>query len=153
MKLSDEEKRTIEYQFDSFCKKVLREESRSIKRKIQREKILSSNAITNLNKEDLFVYEKYPSDFHQFNVDQYLIEIADDQLARALKTLSGKKRNIVLLAYFLDMTDQEIAANLDTSRALVQKQRKKSLNTIKQKMEKKNGKNLNCQVKCNTLEK
>ena len=140
MKLSDEEKRTIEHQFDSFCKKVLREESRSIKRKIQREKILSSNAITNLNKEDLFVYEKYPSDFHQFNVDQYLIEIADDQLARALKTLSGKKRNIVLLAYFLDMTDQEIAANLDTSRALVQKQRQKSLNTIKQKMEKKNGK-------------
>lgn len=140
MKLSDEEKITIEHQFDSFCKKVLREESRSIKRKIQREKILSSNAITNLNKEDLFVYEKYPSDFHQFNVDQYLIEIADDQLARALKTLSGKKRNIVLLAYFLDMTDQEIAANLDTSRASVQKQRQKSLNTIKQKMEKKNGK-------------
>ena len=140
MKLSDEEKRTIEYQFDSFCKKVLREESRSIKRKIQREENLYSNAIANLNREDLFVYEKYPSDFHQFNVEQYLIEIADDQLARALKTLSGKKRNIVLLAYFLDMTDQEIAANLDTSRASVQKQRQKSLNTIKQKMEKKNGK-------------
>ena len=140
MKLSDEEKRTIEYQFDSFCKKVLREESRSIKRKIQREENLYSNTIANLNREDLFVYEKYPSDFHQFNVERHLIEIENDQLARALKTLSGKKQNIILLAYFLDMTDQEIAANLDTSRALVQKQRQKSLNTIKQKMEKKNGK-------------
>ena len=140
MKLSDEEKITIEHQFDSFCKKVLREESRSIKRKIQREEKLSSNVIANFNKKDLCMYEKYPSDFYQFNVDQYPIEIENDQLAHALKTLSGKKRNIVLFAYFLDMTDQEIASNLDTSRALVQKQRQKSLNTIKQKMEKKNGK-------------
>ena len=58
MKLSDEEKRTIEYQFDSFCKKVLREESRSIKRKIQREENLYSNAIANLNREDLFESKK-----------------------------------------------------------------------------------------------
>ena len=112
MKLSDEEKRTIEHQFDSFCKKVLREESRSIKRKIQREKNLSSDTIVNLDKEDLFVYEKYPSDFHQFNVERHLIEIENDQLARALKTLSEKKQNIILLAYFLDMTDREIANNL-----------------------------------------
>ena len=140
MELSYEEKEIIEQRFDSFCKKVLREESRSIKRKMQREKNLLLNAIANLNREDLFLYEKYPSDFYQFNVDQYPIEIENDQLARALKTLSGKKQNIILLAYFLDMTDQEIAANLDTSRALVQKQRQKSLNTIKQKMEKKNGK-------------
>ena len=140
MKLSDEEKITIEHQFDSFCKKVLREESRSIKRKIQREKNLSSDTIVNLDKEDLFVYEKYPSDFHQFNVDQYLIEIEDDQLARALKTLSGKKQNIILLAYFLDMTDREIANNLQIPKSSIQFYRQKSLNVLKQKMEKKNGK-------------
>ena len=140
MKLSDEEKRTIEYQFDSFCKKVLREESRSIKRKIQREENLYSNAIANLNREDLFVYEKYPSDFHQFNVERHLIEIENDQLARALKTLSGKKQNIILLAYFLDMTDREIANNLQIPKSSIQFYRQKSLNLLKQKMEKKNGK-------------
>lgn len=140
MELSYEEKEIIEQRFDSFCKKVLREESRSIKRKMQREKNLLLNVIANLNREDLFVYEKYPSDFHQFNVERHLIEIENDQLARALKTLSGKKQNIILLAYFLDMTDREIANNLQIPKSSIQFYRQKSLNVLKQKMEKKNGK-------------
>ena len=140
MKLSDEEKRTIEYQFDSFCKKVLREESRSIKRKMQREKNLTSYAIANPNQEDLFVYEKYPSDLHQFNVDQYQFGIENEKLAKALLSLPDNKRNIILLKYFWDMTDDEIANYLKQVRTTVMRQRTRTLSALKQKMEKINGK-------------
>ena len=143
MKLSDKEKIIVEQRFDSFCKKTLRNARRNIKKKEDREKENDRQLLMQLKSslEDCSgkntLKDKYPSDFYQFTVDHYLIEIENDQLARALETLSGKKRNIVLLAYFLDMTDQEIASNLDTSRALVQKQRQKSLNTIKQILNKK----------------
>ena len=140
MELSNKEKRTIEYQFDSFCKKILREESRSIKRKVQREKNLTSYAIANPNQEDLFVYEKYPSDLHQFNVDQYQFGIENEKLAKALLSLPDNKRNIILLKYFWDMTDDEIANYLKQVRTTVMRQRTRTLSALKQKMEKINGK-------------
>lgn len=140
MELSNKEKRTIEYQFDSFCKKILREESRSIKRKMQREKNLTSYAIANPNQEDLFVYEKYPSDLHQFNVDQYQFGIENEKLAKALLSLPDNKRNIILLKYFWDMTDDEIANYLKQVRTTVMRQRTRTLSALKQKMEKINGK-------------
>ena len=131
MELSNKEKRTIEYQFDSFCKKILREESRSIKRKMQREKNLTSYVIANPNQEDLFVYEKYPSDLHQFNVDQYQFGIENEKLAKALLSLPDNKRNIILLKYFWDMTDDEIANYLKQVRTTVMRQRTRTLSALK----------------------
>ena len=132
MELSNKEKRTIEYQFDSFCKKILREESRSIKRKMQREKNLTSYAIANPNQEDLFVYEKYPSDLHQFNVDQYQFGIENEKLAKALLSLPDNKRNIILLKYFWDMTDDEIANYLKQVRTTVMRQRTRTCTIVKE---------------------
>lgn len=123
-----------------FAKKILREESRSIKRKIQREKNLTSNAIANPNQENLFVYEKYPSDFHQFNINQYQFGIENEKLAKALLSLPDNKRNIILLKYFLDMTDDEIANYLKQVRTTVMRQCTRTLSALKQKMEKINGK-------------
>ena len=37
MKLSQDEKNAIRHQFDCYCKKILREESRNIKKKLFRE--------------------------------------------------------------------------------------------------------------------
>lgn len=50
-------------------------------------------------------------------------------------TLSDDKRDIVLLAYFLDMTDQEIADKLDMVRRTVQYKRAQSLKELKKEME------------------
>ena len=75
MELTPSQKKTVRHQFDSFCRKVLREEAH------------------------------------------------DD------------KRDIVLLAYFLDMTDQEIADKLDMVRRTVQYKRAQSLKELKKEME------------------
>lgn len=45
------------------------------------------------------------------------------------------KRDIVLLAYFLDMTDQEIADKLDMVRRTVQYKRAQTLKELKKEME------------------
>ena len=56
-------------------------------------------------------------------------------MADALSALPASKRDIVLLAYFLDMTDQEIADKLNLVRSTVQYRRASSLKEMKQRME------------------
>ena len=52
-----------------------------------------------------------------------------------LTVLPDDKRDIVLLAYFLDMTNQEIADKLDMVRRTVQYKRAQSLKELKKEME------------------
>ena len=59
----------------------------------------------------------------------------NEKLADALSALPDSKRDIVLLAYFLDMTDQEIADKLNLVRSTVQYRRASSLKEMKQRME------------------
>lgn len=59
-------------------------------------------------------------------------------MAKALQNLSQEKREIILLAYFLDMTDREIAAELGIARATVQRKRSKTLQYIKEWMGREN---------------
>ena len=61
--------------------------------------------------------------------------IENENLANALTVLPDDKRDIVLLAYFLDMTDQEIADKLDMVRRTVQYKRAQSLKELKKEME------------------
>ena len=56
---------------------------------------------------------EYPCERFCFQVQGYNIPIRNEILANALVKLSEKKRDIILLAYFLDMTDQEIADKLE----------------------------------------
>ena len=78
---------------------------------------------------------EYPCERFCFQVQGYNIPIRNEILANALVKLSEKKRDIILLAYFLDMTDQEIADKLDMVRYTVQRRRAKSLKELKKEME------------------
>ena len=49
--------------------------------------------------------------------------------------LSDEKRSILLLSYFLDMTDREIADKLNMVRGTVQRRRILSLKEMKRRME------------------
>ena len=60
----------------------------------------------------MYVLDEYPSEQTHFHVQGYDVAIENEDLANALTVLPDDKRDIVLLAYFLDMTDQEIADNL-----------------------------------------
>lgn len=61
-----------------------------------------------------------------------LIIVYDDELAEALKRLSEKKRNNVLMYYFLEMSDTEIADVMNYTRGAVFKHRRRALEAMKE---------------------
>ena len=61
--------------------------------------------------------------------------VEDDQLSEALKTLTEKKRNIILLSYFMDMSDSEISEFIKIPRSNVQYHRTKTLEAMRKIME------------------
>lgn len=137
MELTSLQQETIRHQFDCFCKRVLRGEAcdyfRQLARRSQREKSLSE--LSEEQMEGLRVLDTYPSDGIHFEVQGYDIAISDEKLADHLFALPDDRRDIVLLSYFLNMTDQEVANELHIARSTVQYRRTSSLRRMKQGME------------------
>lgn len=137
MELTPSQKKTVRHQFDSFCRKVLREEARDYMRSLARQKAreVSLSELSEEQMAGLCVLDEYPSDQFHFDVQGYDIAVENEKLADALSSLPDSKRDIVLLAYFLDMSDQEIADKLNLVRSTVQYRRASSLKEMKQRME------------------
>lgn len=137
MKLTPPQKKTVRHQFDSFCKKVLRGEVRDYAKHIawRSEHEVSLSELSEEQINCAYVLDEYPSDYTQFDVQGYSVTVYDDCLAQALAGLSDEKRSILLLSYFLDMTDREIADKLNMVRGTVQRRRILSLKEMKRRME------------------
>ena len=137
MELTSSHKKTVRHQFDSFCKKVLREEARDYMRYVNRlsDREVNLSELSEEQLSQLCVLDKYPSEQTSFDVQGYSVAIKDARLAEALASLSEEKRDIVLLSYFLDMNDGEIADRLNIMRRTVQRRRTSSLTEIRNRME------------------
>ena len=83
----------------------------------------------------LFVMDKYPSEQFNFSVLGDKLAIESELIAQAIAALPEEKRDIILLAYFLDMTDGEIGEKLKLVRRTVQYKRTSSLQELKKMME------------------
>ena len=76
-----------------------------------------------------------PSDYHIFSLDDYTVNVENDLLAEALKQLTSRKREIILLHYFMHMGTQEIADLLDVYPSTVYRNKQSALETMKTFME------------------
>ena len=144
MTLSPSQIKTVRHQFDCFCKKVLREESRDYERQLarRREKETIFSDLPDAVLSQIGEIDDYPSDHTYFDVLDYRIAIRNEQLAKALASLPSKNRDVVLLAFFLDMNDSEIAEKFNVVRTTIQRRRISSLAELKSRLEvKKDGKN------------
>ena len=114
LELTPSQKKTVRHQFDSFCRKVLREEARDYERHIawRSNHEVSLSELSEEQERQMYVLDEYPSEQTHFHVQGYDVAIENEDLANALTVLPDDKRDIVLLAFFLDMTDQEIADKL-----------------------------------------
>lgn len=101
-------KQAIEAQFDCLSKKVIKRAVkkgyRDMKRREKHECLFSD--IPDYEQSRFGELDKYESDYTVFNILGIEVWVEDDQLSEALKTLTEKKRNIILLSYFMDMSDQ-----------------------------------------------
>lgn len=79
--------------------------------------------------------DSYSTDFQIFTLNGISIGIENDLLSEALRNLPSNKRNILLLFYFMDMSDSEIADMLKLNRSTVYRHRTSGLAMMKKFME------------------
>jgi RNA polymerase sigma factor (sigma-70 family) len=61
--------------------------------------------------------------------------VNDEDIAEALRSLPERKRDIILLSYFLELSDGDIGKKLNLIRSTVQYQRTSTLRELKKMME------------------
>ena len=130
-------KQAIEAQLDCLSKKGIKRAAkkgyRDMKRREKRE--CSFSDIPDYEQERFGKKDEYASDYTVFNILGIEVWVEDDQLSNALKSLTEKKRNIILLSYFMDMSDSEISEFIKIPRSTVQYHRTKPLETMRKYME------------------
>lgn len=133
---SDFEER-IRHQFDRICFMALKGEAANYHKHMayrqKHEVMMSELSEKELSK--LFAIDQYDIDNVYFQVLNYDVVVKDTLIAEALNTLSERKRNIILMAYFMDMSDTEIANELNLVRSTIYDHRKRSLELLKEKLE------------------
>ena len=128
---------TIRHQFDAFAKKNLKGEAKSLFRQLYklRDKEVCFSEMSDAELNELYCYDEYDLAQYTFKVLGYDIKIKDDLLGEALDLLPGKKRDIVLMSYYLELSDEEIGKVLNVVRSTVFRHRKTALSKIKKYME------------------
>lgn len=133
---SNNHEESKQHAFDSFCKKVLKHEARDyydeLKRQRNREVIFSDLSEKEINQ--LYTNDKYFDTEQNFNVLGLDVIVTDDVIAEVLQSLSERKRDIILLYYFFELSDREIGDKLNMLRATVQYQRTSTLRQLKNLM-------------------
>lgn len=128
---------TVRHQFDCVCKLALKGEVVNFERHMayrqSHEVTLSELSEKELSK--FFTMDEYKIENHRFQVLGYDIEVKDALIAEALQTLTEKKRNVILLSYFMEMSDAEIAREMNLVRSTIHEHRKRSLELLKNIME------------------
>ncbi|MCO7128194.1 sigma-70 family RNA polymerase sigma factor [Sporolactobacillus shoreicorticis] len=130
-------RQTIENQFDYICKRAMEDERKDylkyLKRLIQKEASFSDIGAYVANQ--FSTNDRHPADLHIFSLNGLSVAVESDLLGEALRNLPDKKREIILLHYFMEMTDSEIAQLLKVNRSTVYRHRTSGLALIKQFME------------------
>ena len=127
----------IRHSFDSYCKKVVKQKAIDLQRQLARlnENEIVFSAMSTRELAKLAVNDEYFTDEFVFAVLGESIGVSDAELGEALNTIPADRRDIVLLSYFFDMTDKEIAETLNMARRTVAHRRTSTLRELKKLME------------------
>ena len=77
----------------------------------------------------------YEETSYFFKTCDYDVKVKGTLLAEALHTLTDRKRDVILLSYFMEMSDAAIARKMNLVRSTVHEHRTRSLELLKQIME------------------
>ena len=136
-KSSFEKDEIIQNIFDSFCKTVLKNAAIDCFREIRkhREKELFFSELTKKEWQQLYMEDEYQLDSYIFQVLGQEVEVRNFLVANALKHLSEKKRNVILMYYYLEMTELEIAEKMHLRQSTINYHRTDSLKDLAEFLE------------------
>lgn len=118
----------IRLQFDCLARKVIGRTVKNYNKELARR---AKHEIPELELNQLGVSDEYSLEFTSFDVFGTEVRVYDEKLCEAIKKLSERRRNVVLMFYFLELPDAEIAEILDISRNSVYRNRMCSLKLIR----------------------
>ncbi|WP_343082899.1 RNA polymerase sigma factor [Blautia producta] len=123
----------IRLQFDTLTKRVVdttvKDYGRELSRRLKREATFSD--LPDVVVDSLHVWDEYELSFTAFDVYGTEVRVSDDMLCEALKQLPEKKRNVLLMSYFLELSDISIGELLQMTRDGVYKNRMAGLKLLR----------------------
>lgn len=136
---SSYDERTVCHQFDRVCQKALKGEVANYYRELETRKKheVTFSDVSEKELDSHFVLDEYDICNRQFRVLGYDVEVKDTLIAEALDALSEKKREIILMSFFLEMKDAEIARQLNLVQSAIYGQKKRSLELLRKILERK----------------
>lgn len=131
--MNDAYEKRVQNQFGGFCTKVLKNEARHIQREYarQRGRETALDALSPEEMEQVSFEDQYFSREHIFEVDGLPVVVVGDALAEAIAQLSQKNQKVILLSYFLGMTDREISERMGVCRQSITKRRNGALKLLR----------------------
>lgn len=125
---------SIRLQFNTLVKKVIdttvKDYNRELTRRAKHETPFSE--LPDIMVESFAFIDEYELGVISFDVYGTEVRVADEELCEALLKLPERKRNILLMFYFLEMSDIEIGEILNISRRSSHRNRMSSLEEMKQ---------------------
>ncbi len=128
---------TVRHQFDRKCKLALDGEVVDYDRHMdyrRKHEILFSE-LSECQTGKLSVVDEYNETSYFFKTCEYDVKVKSSLLAEALNALTDRKREVILLSYFMEMSDAAIARKMNLVRSMVHEHRTRSLELLKQIME------------------
>lgn len=126
-----------EQSFDAFCKKVVRNEAINIHNRLaalaEKETPLSALSHSELS---AFYYEDTYRPYQKtYYVQDHPIHVYDQALGDVLQFLTPSRRDVILLCFFMDYSDSDIARLLRISSPAVSARKAVALKKLKELLE------------------
>lgn len=135
-KLTRQEQDIVRRKFGSYCITVLHGEAMEYLEELEKQRKRETNFSELLleEKNQLFFHDDMEMETY-FPVMNLHVPVKNELISNAIARLPEKKRLIILMAYFLDMTEKEIAEYMDLVQSTVHYHKADSLRLLKKLME------------------
>lgn len=123
-----------EYSFDAFCKKAIRNFAVDAKRIYWKKTTVTSDEdflasyVKSLMTEDTYALNNYEKIYY---VNGLKVVVTNETVGEALKFIMPNKRAVLLLSFFMDYRDSEIARTLRITNSTVAYRKKQALKQLK----------------------
>ena len=134
----DELEQYHECSFDAFCKKAIRNLAIDAKRIYWKKSMMTSddellaNYVKSLKTEDTYDLNKYEKLYY---VNGIKVVVTNEAVGEALKFIMPNKRAVLLLSFFMDYRDSDIARTLRITNSTVSYRKKQALKQFKMVLE------------------
>ena len=131
--ISDYKERDLVRMFYAYCRKTLMNARTDIIRK--RARLAKKERGFTLRDEETLACEDAAAEENVFSAGEREIVVFGDDIANAIAALDAKAREVILLYYFADWPDRQIAEELGLARSTIQGRRRRALAKLKRHLE------------------